>query len=429
MTTPVSSRWSSRGTNAVISLDLASTATCPRTTPVSWSTAATRCTGRPSGLRPPRALLASTARQTSPCSGWRTGARVASHAVRTASSRSGSTTSTTRRIVAAEGAPRPAPNRRRTCSSRSATHSAIARYDRAPPMTAARANPSTTESSNRRPCRRRGSGRTDSTSTRSHNPPRPTPATVRVPSTTRTRDDTSAGMTASTRQLRISTPLTLPPEPSCPPAYHPHRRVPARHTTRRERNSPAALAAGLAPRLAPQGLRVRFGQAIAGRWLRGVSRRRSHLPLQLRDTRILAGDAGLQIHQMRLQRDHQVGELLICWLRHKYILPHQANKSMQTRRPTASNRNRQAQKTSDRRTTQELALPQSQECQTIKEPDQLPRMYPKARHYRDRMSGHRLTRRLPAVHGRAVARRRRHRAPVLERSAGIRSTGRAGGSR
>src|SRR5665647_869731 len=106
-----------------------------------------------------------------------------------------------------------------------------------------------------------------------------------------------------------------------------------------------ALAAGLAPRLAPQGLRVRFGQAIAGRWLRGVSRRRSHLPLQLRDTRILAGDAGLQIHQMRLQRDHQVGELLICWLRHKYILPHQANKSMQTRRPTASNRNRQAQKT------------------------------------------------------------------------------------
>ena len=86
--TPVSSRWSSRGTNAVISLDLASTATCPRTTPVLWSTAATRCTGRPSGLRPPRALLASTARQTSPCSGWRTGARVASHAVRTASSRS-----------------------------------------------------------------------------------------------------------------------------------------------------------------------------------------------------------------------------------------------------------------------------------------------------------------------------------------------------
>src|SRR5665647_1512728 len=45
---------------------------------------------------------------------------------------------------------------------------------------------------------------------------------------------------------------------------------------------------------------------------------------------------------------------------------------MQTRRPTASNRNRQAQKTSDRRTTQELALPQPQECQTIKEPDQLP---------------------------------------------------------
>src|SRR5665647_2311394 len=49
---------------------------------------------------------------------------------------------------------------------------------------------------------------------------------------------------------------------------------------------------------------------------------------------------------------------------------------MQTRRPTASNRNRQAQKTSDRRTTQELALPQSQECQTIKEPDQLRRLDP-----------------------------------------------------
>ena len=41
-TTSVRSTWSSKGTNAVISLDFASTATCPRVTPVVWSTAASQ---------------------------------------------------------------------------------------------------------------------------------------------------------------------------------------------------------------------------------------------------------------------------------------------------------------------------------------------------------------------------------------------------
>src|SRR5674476_847057 len=78
-----------------------------------------------------------------------------------------------------------------------------------------------------------------------------------------------------------------------------------------------ALAAGPAPGPATQRLRVRLAQTIARRRLRGVPRRGADLPLKLRDPRVLASDMRVLPNNMSPQRDHQVGEFLIRWLRHK----------------------------------------------------------------------------------------------------------------
>src|SRR6266542_5943362 len=64
MTRPVRSTCSSSGRNPLISLLLASTRRCASTVPVSWSSAASRCTGRLSSTVEPRSVFPSTATAT-----------------------------------------------------------------------------------------------------------------------------------------------------------------------------------------------------------------------------------------------------------------------------------------------------------------------------------------------------------------------------
>src|SRR5450759_3031594 len=77
MIASVMSKRSNNGPKALISLVLRSTAHCPRTTPLTWSMAANRCTSRPSRQRAPREVLPSKANTDRPV--W-AGEQAASHA-------------------------------------------------------------------------------------------------------------------------------------------------------------------------------------------------------------------------------------------------------------------------------------------------------------------------------------------------------------
>jgi len=89
--------------------------------------------------------------------------------------------------------------------------------------------------------------------------------------------------------------------------------------------APPRLTTGFTAGFLPQRLRIRLGQPVRGRWLRGVPRIRRHLPLQLGDLRIFNRDMGPQLN-------HQIGEFLIGRFRHKPIVSQNNTKPSPTRR-------------------------------------------------------------------------------------------------
>jgi hypothetical protein len=142
----------------VISLVLPSTAVLARTTPVRCSAAVSTCRAAVSVVREPRSVLPSTAIALLD-SGVAAGTCPASQDPIAAVSRSWSRACSSRRIIASDGRRLVSiPNRLAVCSGRSATHSAIAVYDRLPATTAHTAAVTTTVNRCRTPRRARGSG-------------------------------------------------------------------------------------------------------------------------------------------------------------------------------------------------------------------------------------------------------------------------------
>jgi hypothetical protein len=155
-TAPARSKLASRVRTAGISLDFAATASCPRTVPVWWSKAATRCGATVLRVRAPRMLLPSRAITLR----WpTTPVRVHSQAPRTESNTVASRRLKVRRIADSDGTHGPVdPNAARRSSSASATHCPIAANDRAPAATAAIPTAKIPGSWCRIPRARRGSG-------------------------------------------------------------------------------------------------------------------------------------------------------------------------------------------------------------------------------------------------------------------------------
>jgi len=158
-TAPVRSKEAKSVRTAGISLDLALTATCPRTAPAWWSSAATKCGVPWSGsclLRAPRIVLPSIAMTRR----WSiTALRVHTNAPISWSRTWPSTLVSTRLIVDSLGRSEPAaPSCFMTSWPWSATHSPIVVNERAPASTAAAVMAKTTGSACRTPRGSRGSG-------------------------------------------------------------------------------------------------------------------------------------------------------------------------------------------------------------------------------------------------------------------------------
>ena len=124
----------SRSRTAGISLDFSSTATWPRTAPMPWARAATRCGALLSLPFAPRTVLPSMAMTSRPAA--RT-ALVYSQAPGTRSSTSGLTRANVRRNVDSSAGPRAAPSTASTSGPASADCCPIAANDRDPAITAA----------------------------------------------------------------------------------------------------------------------------------------------------------------------------------------------------------------------------------------------------------------------------------------------------
>src|SRR5690348_10173079 len=145
----------SRSRTAGISLDFASTATCPKTAPIPCARAATRCGALPALFLAPRTVLPSMAITSRPPA--RT-ALVHSQAPRARSRTSGLTRAKARRNVDSSAAPRTAPSTASASGPASAAHCPIAANDFEPAITAAIPTASSPASGCRRPRFLRGSG-------------------------------------------------------------------------------------------------------------------------------------------------------------------------------------------------------------------------------------------------------------------------------
>ena len=145
----------SRSRTAGISFDFAVTATWPRTVPMPWASAATRCGALPSLSLAPRTALPSMAitSRLPACT-----ALVHSQAPRIWSSTSGLIMANARRKVDSSAGPRAAPRPASTPAPASAAHCPIAAKDLDPATTAAIPTASSPASGWRRPRILRGSG-------------------------------------------------------------------------------------------------------------------------------------------------------------------------------------------------------------------------------------------------------------------------------